>query len=248
MKKILLLALFVVILSSGIYLSQKRQVLHQSEQPAEYNPTINPSQFSTKITNPFFTLPVGRKFSYQSETPEGLERIELEIMKSDKVIMGVATVLYRDKVWVGDELIEDTHDYLAQDAVGNVWYFGEEVNNFKAGQLVDHKGSWIAGEDGALPGIWIKATPVVGDSYKQEYYKGKAEDMTDVVAINQTVITQLATYTDCVKMYDWSPLEPTAKENKYYCPQPSALVVSEHVGKGDRTELVKATPKAPNQD
>jgi len=205
----------------------------------EYRPVINPADFSTTITNSYFTLPVGKKMMYEEQTADGLEKIEIEIEPGTRNIMGVETLIYRDKVYLEGVLVEDTMDYLAQDKEGNVWYFGEDVNNYENGRLQDHAGSWIAGTNGAQPGIWIKAAHVVGDSYRQEYYKGEAEDMRDVVAVDQTVSTKYATYTDCVKMYDWTPLDPNSREHKYYCPGVGALVLNENAETGERAELTQ---------
>ena len=113
------------------------------------DPHVDPADFSTVITNQYFSLPIGLKAKSKGETDDGTETIEITIPGDTKMVMGVKTLVYRDKVWLDGELIEDTEDYLAQDKDGNVWYFGEEVNNFEDGKLVDHDGSWIAGVDGS---------------------------------------------------------------------------------------------------
>jgi hypothetical protein len=209
--------------------------------PGVYDPEINPEDFTNVITNEYFSLPVGKKMIYEGETADGLERTEIEIESATKEILGVETLIYRDRVYVEEVLVEDTRDYLAQDKEGNVWYFGEEVDNFEDGVLKDHEGSFIAGEDGAKPGIWMKAEQVVGDSYRQEYYPGEAEDIRDVVAVDQTVTTELATYTGCVQTYDWTPLDPDSREYKYHCPEVGALVLSEHLVDDERAELIEVT-------
>ena len=203
-----------------------------------YDPQINPVNFTAEITNKYFTLKPGKKLIYEGQTEEGLERIEILITDETKNIMGVETLVYWDKVWLDDVLIEDTRDYLAQDKEGNVWYFGEDVDNYENGVLADHDGSWIAGVDGAKPGIWMEANPQVGDSYRQEYYKGEAEDMAEVLAINETVAVPYGTYTDCVKTYDWTPLDPTAKEHKYYCSEVGGLVLEVNLNNDEKVELV----------
>lgn len=220
----------------------KNEATSPSILTTEYNPSINPSDFTTEITNKYFSLPMGRKMVYEAQTSGGLERIEIEIENGIKNIQGVDTIIYRDRVFVAGQIVEDTKDYLAQDKEGNVWYFGEEVDNYKNGKLKDHAGSFIAGVDGAKPGIWIKSNHKIGDSYRQEYYKGEAEDIRDVVSINETVNTKLSTFTECVKMYDWTPLDPKSKEHKYYCPKLGALVLSENLETGKRTELTSISP------
>ena len=235
MNKIIIITALIVGLSLTLFLIKPTD----QSKTTEYNPVIDPANFSTTITNKYFALPVGRQMTYEKQTADGMETIHLEIETNTQTIMGVKTITYRDKVYVEGELVEDTRDYLAQDKDGNVWYFGEKVDNYENGKLKDHEGSWIAGVDEAKPGIWIKANHRVGDSYRQEYYSGKAEDMREVVAVDQTVTTKLATYTGCVKMYDWTPLDPLSREYKYYCPEVSALVVIENLETGEKAELIK---------
>ena len=95
--------------------------------------------------------------------------------------MGVSTTVVRDTVTIDGALVEDTYDWYAQDQEGNVWYFGEETAEYEDGEIVSTAGAWEAGVDGALPGIVMEADPTVGDSYRQEYYPGEAEDMAEVV-------------------------------------------------------------------
>ena len=213
----------------------------EKQNAKEVDPAnIDPSLFSTSTTigNRYFRLPVGRKLVYEGETEEdGPERVEITIPGDTKEILGVETLVYLDKVWQDDELVEETRDYLAQDVYGNVWYFGEDVNNYEDGKLLDHDGAWLAGVDGAQPGIWIKASHVIGDSYRQEFYKGKAEDMRDVSSIGEPVQIAVGSYKDCVKMYDWTPLEPESKEFKHYCSEVGAMVLETKPDTGEKLEL-----------
>ncbi|KKQ85067.1 MAG: hypothetical protein UT09_C0051G0005 [Parcubacteria group bacterium GW2011_GWF2_38_8] len=194
--------------------------------------------FSTNITNPYFSLPVGRSFTYEGKTEEGVERVEITITGETRVVNGVETLVYRDKVWLDGELVEDTRDYLAQDKEGNVWYFGEDVDNYEDGKIVDHDGSWHAGVDGAEAGIWMKANPVVGETYKQEYLKGKAEDMADVVSVTEKLTIRGIKYENCLKTYDYTPLDPESKEYKYYCKEVGNLVLEENILTKEKIELL----------
>ena len=204
-----------------------------------YNPVINPAEFATKIDNPFFRMPIGKKMIFEKRSDEGLERIEITITGEKRKIMGVETFVYLDREFLNGELVEETKDYIAQDKDGNVWYFGEDVANYEDGKLKDHGGAWIAGVNGAKPGYWIKARHVVGDEYRQEFYKGEAEDMAKVVAVGLTVKTGLGTYENCTKTYDWTPLDPDSREHKYYCPSAGGLVLVEDINSGERVELKK---------
>lgn len=211
----------------------------KKSRAAEYNPQINPADFSTEITNKYFALPVGKKLTYET-TEQGrvTERIEIEILQETKTIEGVETVVYLDKEYKNGQLVEETRDYLAQHKNGDVWYFGEDVNNYSNGVLLNHSGSFLHGKDGAKAGIWMKAEQRAGDSYRQEFYVGHAEDMRDTIATGETVATKSGTYTDCVKVYDWTPLEKDSREHKYHCPQIGALALTEDLETGSRSELV----------
>lgn len=203
-------------------------------------PTFNASNFSnpTNITNPWFALPIGREFEYEGETDEGTETIEIEITGETKKVLGIETLVYRDIVWVDGEVAEDTRDYLAQDNDGNVWYFGEDVDNYEDGAIADHDGSWLAGVDGAKPGYWMKANPKVGDFYKQEFYAGEAEDEAKVLSVNEKVKIGLGMYKNCLKIQDIVPGDPVV-EYKYYCKQVGGLVLEEKPVEEERIELVE---------
>ena len=236
-KVIIGLVILVLVGVGAVVFYKYQQSANNNQITGNYNPQINPSDFTTKITNPYFSLPVGKKMVYESETAEGSERVEIEIEGGTRKVMGVETIIYRDREYLDGELVEDTKDYLAQDRAGNVWYFGEDVDSYEDGKLKDHQGAWLAGVDGAKPGIWIKADHVVGDSYRQEFYKGEAEDIRDVVALNQTVTTNRATYNNCVKFYEWTPLDTKSREHKYYCSEVGTLVLIENLETGARSEL-----------
>ena len=201
----------------------------------EYNPVINPEDFVSEINNRYFTLKPGTKFTYKNRS--GTERIEATVSNETKKLMGVTTTGVRVTEWRNGLLKEDTTDWYAQDKEGNVWYFGESVNNFVDGKLVHHTGSWEAGVDGAKPGIIMRANPQVGESYRQEFSPGRAEDMGTVVAIGQKVTVPFGILENCVQIRDSSPLDPTA-EFKYFCPDIGFLALEEVLGRGAEAELV----------
>ncbi len=206
----------------------------------DYNPIINPNDFVAKIDNKYFTLTPGTKITYQKKTEEGNERIDLVVTNETKKIMGVTTTLVQDTVYLNDKLKEDTKDWYAQDKMGNVWYFAEAVDNFENGKLADHKGSFEAGVDGAKPGIIMKANPQIGDNYRQEYYKGVAEDYAQVVALDKTITIAKGTYKNCLQTKDKSYIDLTLDENKYYCPDVGYVTLEEKAVKGglEKLELV----------
>ncbi|WP_255482309.1 hypothetical protein [Pseudarthrobacter sp. NBSH8] len=120
------------------------------------------------------------------------------------------------------------------------------MNNYSNGMLLNHAGSFLHGKDGAKAGIWMKAEQRVGDSYKQEFYVGHAGDIRDTVATGETVSTKTRTYTDCVKVYDWTPFEKNPREHKYGCPEVGALVLTEDLQTGELSEFVDVVQPYPS--
>ncbi len=237
LNKHLILLLFAIVIVSGISgCPGKIDRASTYDLDAEYSPLINPSDFTSEITNPYFSMPVGKKMIYEAKKEEGVERIEILIPGWTRNVSGVETLVFWDRVYLDGELIEDTRDYIAQDKEGNVWYFGEHVDNYAGGKLVDHEGAWLSGVNGAKPGIWMKANPKVGEEYRQEYYKDLAEDIGRVEGVMVEVSVPAGNYKDCVKIFEWSPLF-SATAYKYHCSVAGATVLEEE--DKERVELLE---------
>ena len=208
-----------------------------------YEPIIQPGDFVDTVNHKYFRLQPGTTYRYQQKTEDGLKRVEIEVTSETKEVMGVRTTVVRDRVWTNDRLEEDARDWYAQDKEGNVWYFGESVDNYREGKLSDHKGSWEAGVDGAKPGLVIRNEPKPGDTYRKEYYRGKAEDMGTVVALGRRVSVPYGTFEDCVQIRDWSRIKADENDYNFYCSGVGFLVLTEQGKASARLELVDVTAK-----
>jgi hypothetical protein len=179
-----------------------------------YRQSIDPADFVASVDHPFLPLAHGAKFVF-----DGDEHVEVTVLPETKVILGVATTAVHDQVFVDGVLEEDTLDYYAQDRDGNVWYFGETTAELdKNGKVTSTAGSWIGGEGGAYPGIVMLARPQAGDSYRQEYLAGEAEDLAVVTALTGTIKVMGTTRSgaDVLVTEEWTPLEPDVRERKTY--------------------------------
>ncbi|MFC1664264.1 hypothetical protein ACFL17_01365 [Pseudomonadota bacterium] len=206
---------------------------------ALYNPEIDTGQFLDPASiaanpNPYFPLIPGMVKMLKS----GDETITISVTEDTIEILGVTCIVVRDVVEENGQLVEDTQDWYAQDTSGNVWYFGELSKNYEDGELSDLDGSWKAGVDGAIPGIIMLATPIVGDIYRQEYALGEAEDMAEVVSTDETSESALAAdcASGCVVTREFLPIDPDAEELKFYAPGIGNILVID-VDSGDREEL-----------
>lgn len=204
-------------------------------------PAFDPAAFVAGVDHRFLPLVPGTVHTYVGATEEGEERIVVEVLHEPKTILGVAATVVRDRVYLDGELVEDTHDWFAQDRSGNVWYLGEEVRNYEDGVFANADGSWEAGRDGATAGILMGADPRIGDVYQQEHAEGVAEDMARVVSLKKTVSVPAGTYHGCLQTAEWTPLEPGAREFKFYAPGVGLVLEVAPRGGRERVELVSVS-------
>jgi hypothetical protein len=238
MRRVLILTLnlgFALMFALGC--GEDSPVIDVGDEP--YEPVINPADFVAQIDNQYLPMTPGTTFVYDGESEDDKEKIEVNVTPETKEILGVTCIVVRDRVWVDDELVEDTFDWFAQDKDGNVWYFGEDSKEYEGGKVVSTEGSWEAGVDGAKPGIIMKGNPQVGDAYRQEYYEDEAEDMAEVLSLNESVSVPYGTFENCLKTQEWTPLEPDVVENKYYAPGVGVIKEVAVEGESERVELVE---------
>ena len=197
-----------------------------------YEPDIDPAQFVSEVTNPYFPLPVGARWEYRGRGDSEGETETVEVLAETRTVMGVECTVVRDVVSVDGQPLEVTRDFYAQDEAGNVWYFGEETAEYDDGEVVSTSGSWEAGVDGAQPGILMPADPPIGLPYRQEFYAGEAEDMGEIVELGTSVDLPNGTFDNVLVTEDWTPLEPHLRERKFYA-HSVGLVMEETIEGGD---------------
>lgn len=184
-----------------------------------YDPDIDPADFVSVIDNPYMPFPVGAQWNYEADTEDGFEEVQVTVLPGTRTIMGVECVSVQDTVTLDGVFLEDTTDWFAQDVDGNVWYFGEiSINYDEDGFIEDVDGSWIAGVDGAKPGIVMPAAPQVDQTYRQEWLLGEAEDAGTILDLDASIGLGIGTFNGCIQTEDFTPVEPDALEHKYYAP------------------------------
>jgi hypothetical protein len=171
--------------------------------------------FSAEIDNPFFPLPVGTQWILTGEEDGAPLRVVISSLADTEVVAGVTTRVVEEREWEDAELVEVSRNFFAQTADGTVCYYGEDVDDYEAGEIVGHGGAWRAGVNGALPGILIPAHPEVGQTFKQEVAVGVAEDHAEQVAAGESVEVGLGTFTDTIRYEETSPLDSGTSEKVY---------------------------------
>ncbi len=214
----------------------------QASSLASGQPAIDPANFVARIDNPYFSLIPGTTFVYEGTKDGERQRDEVKVSAETKVILGVTCVLVNDVASHNGTPLEVTKDYYAQDKDGNVWYFGEDTKELdEHGNVVSTEGSWQAGVDGAEPGIFMPAHPQVTDSFRQEFYKGHAEDMFWVLSLSQKVTVPQGSYQDALLTMEWTPLDPKVIDQKYYVSGLGLVLEASATGPNERFQLVSVT-------
>jgi hypothetical protein len=176
-----------------------------------------PRRFAAQVDNPWFPLKPGTTYVYRGVKEGQASRQVLVVTHLTKTIRGVRTTVLHDNLYLGGRLHERTTDWYAQDRDGNVWYFGEETAELdRSGRVTSTEGSWQAGVDGAEAGIYMPASPKVGGTFRQEFYKGHAEDHFRVLSLHAAVRVPYASSQNALKTREWTPLEPSVIDFKFY--------------------------------
>ena len=179
---------------------------------------LDPALFAgVAIDHPFWPMSAGSTWTYRETDAEGTEQeVVVTVLPETKEIIGITATVVHDVVAADGETVEDTLDWYARDALGNLWYLGEDTKEYENGEVVSTEGSWEAGVDGAQAGIILPADPQVGMTYRQEYYAGKAEDAAEVLALDKHVEVAFGAFDGCLQTRDYTPLDPDVVEEKFY--------------------------------
>ncbi len=175
---------------------------------------VNKATLSPTGNHPCFPIQPGRVL----KLAHGNDRLTVSILPETKTVDGVTTGVLEEREEKDGQLIEVSRNYFANDpATGAVYYFGEDVDNFKDGKLISHDSAWLAGEKGARFGLFMPAKPKPGDKFYQEIAPRVALDRVEIVSVDETVKTPAGTFYHCVHFRETTPLEPDVS-HKYYAP------------------------------
>jgi len=159
----------------------------------------------------------GTTYVYHGVKDGQPSRDVLSVTHKTKTIAGAPCVVVEDRLYLRGRLHERTTDWYTQDKSGNVWYFGESTAELdKSGHVTSTEGTWQAGRNGAKAGIFMPADPTVGQSGRQEFYKGHAEDHFKVISLHANVQVPYVTSKNALLTEEWTPLEPGVIDHKYY--------------------------------
>jgi hypothetical protein len=198
------------------------------------------SGFSARVTNQWFPLKPGTRYVYTGVKDGRPSRDVVTVTHRTKTIAGAPCAVVEDRLYLRGRLGERTSDWYSQDAAGNVWYFGEQTAELdRQGNVTSTEGTWTAGTNGARPGIYMPAHPRAGQTGRQEFYKGHAEDRFKVLALFGTVSP--AGMKNALLVQETTPLEPGVVDHKVYVRGIGSVLEQTERGGDERDELVSVT-------
>lgn len=216
--------------------------LPQGSEPVK----LDPAEFTTNIDNPYWPMSPGSRWVYQEAEDSHVYKVVVTVTdKTQQLANGVEARIVSDVVSDHGQPVEVTDDYYAQDADGNIWYLGEDTAEYKNGKVDSRAGSFEAGVDGAQGGVALPANPEPGLTYRQEYYKGQAEDTGEVLGVDEQAEVPYGHFTDVLMTKDLNPLEPKSLELKFYAKGVGPVLTLDVSGASGREDLLSYEPGAP---
>jgi hypothetical protein len=213
MKLVFTITALLTTLSACVNVSPQDVNLSSQDWQEEFN--LANRKLTHAGESRYFILSPGFQTILESQN----EQLIITVLDETKEINGISTRIVEEREEKNGELIEISRNFFAIDQeTGDVFYFGEDVDIYSEGKIVDHSGAWMAYENGYQPGLIMPGTPEVGIKYYQELAPGIAMDRAEVISISETFKTPAGEFMNCLKTEESSKIQPTAKEYKTYAP------------------------------
>jgi len=176
---------------------------------------VEPDELVSTGRNPYFILEPG----YVLVLEGGNVRLTVTVLNETKKVDGVETRVVEERETKDGQVIEVARNFFAISKRSNdVFYFGEDVDMYKGGEVVNHSGTWLSGVNGAKFGLMMPGRMLLGARYYQEVAPNVAMDRATIVSVSETVETPAGVFRDCLKVKETTPLESFVTEYKYYAP------------------------------
>ena len=202
-----------VILALSALDVQPAQAGSNSDWQMEF--AISDCNLLTTGRNRYFIMEPGFQLVLEGEDT----KLQITVLDETKMVDGVLTRVVEEREWEDGELFEVSRNYFAIcEGTNDVYYFGEDVDYYKDGEVYKHDGEWLAGEGENQLGLIMPGTPQPKMRYYQEIAPGVAMDRAEVVSLDETCETPAGTFSGCLKVKESTLLNILEVEYKYYAP------------------------------
>jgi hypothetical protein len=144
----------------------------------------------TEITNRLFPVSDQASILFLGHVDGEPFRTEVTLLPYTRIVpwegQRVETLVSQYNAFLGGSIEEVAYDYYAQADDGSVWYFGEDVFDFRDGAIVSTEGTWLAGRDGPAAMI-MPADPQASDVYRTENAPGFVFEEVTVRSTDRTL-------------------------------------------------------------
>ncbi|MBA2426810.1 MAG: hypothetical protein H0V60_06985 [Actinobacteria bacterium] len=145
----------------------------------------------TNITNPLFPINDLRSAILSGRVDDKPFHTETTLLPETRIIEWAEGEVVKTRVsqyvaYLDGRLQETALDFYAQADDGSVWYFGEEVFDYRDGAIFSTEGTWLAGRDGP-PAMIMPGDPQVGDVHRAENIPGVAFEEVAITTVGKTV-------------------------------------------------------------
>ncbi len=214
MKKAFILSIFLL----AAFINSSCQT--NSVKGKQFTETLmtNSCTFATTGRNQYFILEPGYQLVLEGMDGKDKGYLEITVLNETKKIGNVETRVVEENESVNGKTVEISRNFFAFcKETGSVYYFGEEVDMYKDGKIVNHEGAWTAvGNNKA--GVAMPGLILLGARYYQEIAPGIAMDRAEIISMSETKQTPAGNFINCLKTEETTPLELKDKEYKIYAP------------------------------
>lgn len=217
MKK--LFVLLIVLIAFTLTFSTNAQNKNRTESKVFTESLMQDKcQFVTTGNNDYFILEPGYQQILESKEGKNFTRLIISVLNETRKIGNIETRIVEENESLNGQIIEISRNYFAFcKQTSSIYYFGEDVDIFKDGKIVDHSGAWIA-EGNNKSGVVMPGLILLGARYYQEIAPGIAMDRAEIISTSETIDTPAGKFTRVLKTEETTPLEPLNKEIKLYAP------------------------------
>lgn len=181
--------------------------------------TVAAGEWSSTGRNPYFILEPGYTLVLEGTEDDKKVHVTITVLDETRKVDGVETRVIEERETKDGRLSEVSRNYYAiSTKTKDVYYFGENVDVYEKGKVINHEGSWLAGKAGATFALMISGQPKVGDRYYQELGGEMARDRAEVVSLSETVPSRAGKFEDCLQTKETTPLNKNSVEYKFYAP------------------------------
>jgi len=173
---------------------------------------VNKASLADSGRNTYFILEPGYRLQFQ----RGTDTLVITVLDETKIVDGVTTRVVEERETEGGALAEVSRNFFAIDrTTGDIYYFGEDVDEYRNGKVIGHEGAWLSGVNGARFGLMMPGTLKAGDRYYQEHAPKVAMDRAEVMSLTTAMKVAAGAFTNCLRVRESSAIEG-GSEDKWY--------------------------------